>query len=329
MNNDTRMQELSTWLRELFDDFTVTFLAHDAGFRRYFRVHAQNKTWVVMDAPPQLEDCQPFLKVAAMLAQANLCVPHCFAKDLSRGFLLLTDLGDARFDRLLTMDNRDVLYGAALEVIPVIQRCDVSAFTAPVLDREFMLKELDDFRLWYVEAHLNYVMNSTERKLFNKGCEVLVETLAQQAYTTIHRDFHSRNLMWFEQQVGVLDFQNLMRGPVTYDCVSLLKDCYMIWPEEKAKKREKIENLALTFRESLQQEVAPEQFLRDFDWMGVQRHLKAIMTFSRKYQRDKEDGYLKYILPTQQAVMSVVERYSELSEFSVLLQRWVPELMSL
>jgi N-acetylmuramate 1-kinase len=312
-----RFLALQSWLINHFrsDDIQITPLQGDASFRRYFRVQHNNTSYIAMDAPPELEDIKPFIHVAREFRQLDIQVPDIFAENLEHGFLLLTDFGDSLYFKELQPHNADLLYTSALETLVRIQTCQV-AF--PLFDAAFIQKELNNFQHWFLERYLN-VQISGLQKVF----DFLINAVVAQPQVCVHRDYHSRNLICLQDnQVGVLDFQDAVWGPVTYDAVSLVRDCYINWP------RRQVEQWAEHFRRiaGLNQ-VSPEEFLRWFDLMGIQRHLKALFIFARKYIRDSSHHYIPDIPRTLQYVLDVSETYPELHDFrQELLDKVAPKV---
>ena len=317
---DSRLLALQPWLINHFntDNIQITPLQGDASFRRYFRVQHNDTRYIAMDAPPELEDIKPFIHVAREFGQLDIHVPHIFAENLEHGFLLLTDFGDSLYSQELQPHNADLLYTSALETLVRIQTCQV-AF--PPFDAVFMQKELDNFQHWFLNRYLNVQLPHLQ-KVF----DFLIHAAVIQPQVCVHRDYHSRNLMCLpDNQVGVLDFQDAVRGPVTYDAVSLLRDCYINWP------REQVEQWAEHFRKTAGlNNVSPAEFLRWFDLMGIQRHLKALFIFARKYIRDSSHHYIPDIPRTLQYVLDVSEKYPELHDFRrVLLDEVAPKVFTL
>jgi aminoglycoside/choline kinase family phosphotransferase len=309
---DFRLHSLQEWVKTcLPQKFEITALVGDASFRRYFRVFCEDKTFIAVDAPPEKENSHPFVAIAAAFAEKNLHVPTIFFSDLSQGFLLVSDFGDKLYYDALSVDNADELYSRAINELPKIQSCQPGSL--PHFDSSFITQELLNFRVWFVEEHLQIKLKYKEEQLLNKVFETLVQSAAEQPQCCIHRDYHSKNLMVLEDRVGILDFQDAALGPLTYDAVSLLRDCYITWPEAK------VEQWMSHFHEVLNEnrtlKCTKSDFVRWFDWMGMQRHLKAIFIFARKYHRDNVANYLQYIPNGLHYVARVSARYPELKSF--------------
>ncbi|MBW8078776.1 MAG: phosphotransferase [Gallionella sp.] len=289
-----RQQQLATWLRSHFpnDTFTLTPASADASFRRYFRAtFADNSTRIVMDAPPQHEDCKPFLHVAKLFGQAGAHVPQVYAQDLEQGFLLLSDLGNTTYLQALTTGNAPQLYGAATDALIKIQLASREN-ELPLYDAVLLRRELNLFPEWYIAKHLGVTLSAKQQaKLEEVYTRILANNLAQPR-VYVHRDYHSRNLMLTEPTPGIIDFQDAVYGPITYDLASLFKDAYIRWEEPDImdwliRYWEKARKVGLPVRADF------GEFYRDYEMMGVQRHLKVLGIFARLYHRDGKDGYLK------------------------------------
>jgi aminoglycoside/choline kinase family phosphotransferase len=337
--SDVRLAGLYQWLSSLFtaSDVVLTVASADASFRRYFRVACQGKTYIAMDAPPAQENVHPFIRVSQMLVPLGVNAPRVLAQNLEQGYLLLTDLGDRTYLAELeaTPDRATKLYGDALSALAHMQsRATSDASALPAYDRALLQREVDLFPEWFVTRHLGCSLDPGELAVMQGVSDVLINEALQQPQVFVHRDYHSRNLMVCDGALqgsnpGVLDFQDAVFGPVTYDLVSLLRDCYIDWPEEQ------VVDWAIMFRtEAIRSGVNvgddATQFVRWFDLMGVQRHLKAIGIFSRLWHRDGKRGYLKDIPRTLGYVRSVSVRYPELREFAALIEnRVTPALQNL
>lgn len=313
----TRETALNKWLKTILSEtpFTVTPLAGDASFRRYFRLHTDGQVRVIMDAPPNKEPLAPFIQIAHLLAQHGVHTPAIYAMDETQGFLLLEDLGDALLLNGLSAAHVDRLYTMAMKTLLDIQK--VPTRTAPdhaplpSFDKPFMLNELSLFCEWFLNAHLGLVLNDDETQLIHATFEWLATEISNQPQVFIHRDYHSRNLIVLGDTLGVIDFQDAMSGPYTYDLVSLLKDCYIQWPHEQIMHWAAYFhlNLPLKNRGSL------DAFHRAFDLCGLQRHLKVLGVFCRLHLRDQKPAYLRDLPLTFNYVMSCLERYDELRLF--------------
>jgi len=311
-----RLARLEAWLKEVLgsSDFEVTPASSDASFRRYFRVHHGSESFIAMDAPPTHEDTGPFVRVAELLARHGLNVPRVLARDAAQGLLLLSDLGDVHYLARLDAENADSLYADAMHALVRMQRIPPAELgEIPPYDETLLMREMALFRDWYLRRHRGLVLSSAQEQVLGGVYLQLTEAALAQPRVFVHRDYHSRNLMVLPQDnPGILDFQDAVHGPVTYDLVSLLRDCYIAWP------RERVEAWALAYLQSAQQAgllsaLAAEQWLRWFDWMGVQRHLKVAGIFARLNHRDGKSGYLADIPRALGYVREVAQRYEELT----------------
>lgn len=322
LNSDPRAQALLRWLEADLglQIQSIESAASDASFRRYFRVKHAGGCHIVMDAPPDKENIVPFIRNAALLRQAMIHVPEIFQQNLEQGFLLLEDLGNQSYLDGLTEDNRHDLYQKALDSLFKLQSLiDISSCRLPAYDTELLARELGIFYQWFLEQRLGVVLPYSIQ-LDLEAC--LIESALQQPKVCVHRDYHSRNLMIMEtDSPGVIDFQDAVIGPITYDLVSLLRDCYIRWPESSV-----AEWLNNYYERLLQAELVDVDFAvfkRWFDWMGLQRHLKAVGIFSRLDLRDDKPGYLADIPRTMSYITDVCGMYAELESFAAFLQRQV------
>ncbi|WP_455199381.1 aminoglycoside phosphotransferase family protein [Kaarinaea lacus] len=316
-----RLGLLTQWLREVLDDgdIEITPASEDASFRRYFRVTSDThpgQTLIVMDAPPDKEDTAPFIAISRLLVDAGVHAPEVMNINSVQGFLLLTDLGSQPYLDALNDTSVDELYGDALDTLLRMQR-DVphETSTLPPYDLTLLLREMELFREWYLAKYRNLALTDDQQHMLDAIYQRLAESALSQPEVFVHRDYHSRNLMVTqENNPGVLDFQDAVIGPLTYDLVSLLRDCYIQWP------RERVEKWALAYLHQaagegvfeLSKDMTDEVLLRWFDWMGVQRHLKASGIFARLWLRDGKPGYLDDIPRTLGYVREVCSRYEEL-----------------
>ena len=314
-----RLEQLKNWLdNELnFSEYTLRPASADASFRRYFRVLHAGVSYVVMDAPPEKEDSQPFVTISKMFFDLGLNVPEVIDESLEQGFLLLSDLGSAPYLDVLNEETVERLYGDALGALATLQACTPQQASLPSYDRTLLLNEMELCREWLIGKHLGVSPDTVQTGIIDAAFELLAENALAQPRVCVHRDYHSRNLMHTGiNNPGILDFQDAVIGPVTYDLVSLLRDCYIDWP------RARVEDWALGYLDlALQSGILraeqddPPQFLRWFDLMGMQRHLKAAGIFARLKHRDGKDGYLQDIPRTLGYVVEVAARYDELAAF--------------
>lgn len=317
---DERLSALDAWLRAQpgLGSFTRTAASGDASFRRYFRISGERGSFIAMDAPPPNENCGPFVRMSRVLREMGLNAPEVLAADLEQGFLLLGDLGQCHYLDVLDADSVDRLYGDALGALVVIQACGPRVGLPPY-DRPLLLREMSLFPEWLLEGLLGLALSERERSQLEQVFSLLADSALEQPRVCVHRDYHSRNLLVTPApSPGILDFQDALVGPLTYDLVSLLRDCYVAWP------RDQVRAWALGYRElALQSGVAPEldeaRFLRWFDLMGAQRHLKASGIFARLQLRDGKSGYLADIPRTLGYVRDLAPDYPELCGLGELI----------
>ncbi|MDD5033699.1 MAG: phosphotransferase [Methylococcaceae bacterium] len=317
---DLRFQALSDWLRHdlRLGVENIVPASSDASFRRYFRAAMGEETYIVMDAPPPHEDVRPFIKISGLLREAGVQAPQIHAQNIDQGFLLLCDFGNRPYLDSLEEETADSLYGDAMENLIRIKQ-GVRGGDLPVYDARLLHTEMDLFRDWFLVRLLEQEIGGAAKSVLEKTWASLAESALEQPRVCVHRDYHSRNLMVTEQDnPGVLDFQDAVEGPISYDLVSLLRDCYIAWPQER------VEAWVCAYYRRLQDagllDSGEEQFMRWFDLMGLQRHLKAIGIFSRLKLRDGKGAYLGDIPRTLNYVVGVCERYPELADFLAFLR---------
>ncbi len=316
---DTRLAQLRAWLAQnaLKKEFSLAPASADASFRRYFRVTADGKTWVAMDAPPPQEDCRPFVHVAALMRAAGLNVPQVIAQDLEHGFLLLTDLGTTTYLNGFTADNPDALFSDAMDALIQWQRAS-RAGVLPPYDAALLQREIDLFPEWYVGKHLQSTFTGAQQQVFAATSKLLIDAALAQPKVYVHRDYMPRNLMLSTPNPGVLDFQDAVYGPITYDVASLFRDAFVSWPEERELdwvirywERAKAAGLPVNADFAI--------FWRDFEWMGLQRHIKVLGIFARINYRDGKPHYLTDALRFINYARRVSARYRELGPLAKLL----------
>jgi aminoglycoside/choline kinase family phosphotransferase len=308
-----RLEQLNHWLSHDLglSDYAIAPASADASFRRYFRITIGGESRIVMDAPPEKEDSRPFVKVGSALFQAGLHVPQILEQDLEQGFLLLSDLGSIAYLDVLNEQSVERLYGDALGALAVMQACVPAEELSPY-DEALLRQEMALFPDWFLTTHLGLTLGEAEQQLLAESFTLLAQNALTQPQLFVHRDYHSRNLMVCDHNPGILDFQDAVHGPVTYDLVSLLRDCYIAWPREQVEEWvQGYHDIALDH--GIIRAPMSEQFLRWFDLMGVQRHLKAIGIFARLNHRDGKPGYLNDIPRTLGYVEEVSGRYPELA----------------
>lgn len=330
---DDRGSALLKWLQQRWyvDLNSLKSIAGDASFRRYFRVYNQDSSAIAVDAPPEKEDSYPFIKLAQAFASHGVIVPNIIHYDLQQGFMLVSDLGDRLFLKELNAENADQLYRLAIDSLINIQTmAKVEGYELANFDQELMQYELNLFYDWFLQKQLGLSLTAAEQQLLQTSFQKLIDGVLLQPRVCVHRDYHSRNLLVLEDnQVGVIDFQDAVMGPVSYDLVSLLKDCYINWPREKVLQ---LVNYYLKQAENLScmQNIDHEQFINWFDWMGVQRHLKAIGIFSRLNKLYNKPNYLQDIPRTLGYILDLRDQLPQLKEFyNFLNTRVLPKMSTL
>lgn len=324
---DLRLADLVTWTRsiEAVAGSRPVPASEDASFRRYFRLQSDTNSFIAMDAPPEQENCLPFIRVAGFLESMQLNAPRVLEADLDQGFLLLSDLGNRLYLAELTDDPSCAhrLYGDAIDTLVAMQRRG-AAFQSqlPPYDEKLLRSELSLFHDWLCGTHLGIEFNADDERAWQACCDLLVANAFDQPQVFVHRDYHSRNLMVTEtDNPGLLDFQDAVEGPLTYDLVSLLKDCYIKWPAER------VWRWALVFYRrldaSIRARVGEDRFRRYFELMGVQRHLKAAGIFARLNHRDGKPDYLLDVPRTLSYIVDLGSRYEELGFLVPLIEEKV------
>jgi aminoglycoside/choline kinase family phosphotransferase len=315
-----RIQALKDWLSTLpmIDGFRFEPASGDASFRRYFRVETRGASYIAMDAPPEKEPLQPFLRVARDFEAIGLNVPHIHAENLADGFLLLGDLGSVLYLDRLNETTAASLYTDALKALVSIQ-AEAPTQGLPRYDRALLMREMGLFRDWLIGRQLGLTLTAGEQTMLEDTFTLLADQALAQPQVCVHRDYHSRNLMVTpENNPGILDFQDAVLGPVTYDLVSLLRDCYISWPEAQVRAW-----VADYFELALESGVIGAEhqagLMGWFDLMGVQRHLKASGIFARLNQRDGKPGYLADIPRTLGYILPLAEIYPALSGLGELM----------
>ena len=313
-----RLTQLKQWLEQLSEN-TYTDLqpaSADASFRQYFRVSSNkdNKTYIVMDAPPEKEDCRPFLQVTELIRNSGVNAPAIIAMDMQQGFLLLDDLGNKPYLDQLNENNADALYIDAIDALIKMQRIDA---ILPTYDEQRLQTEIDLFETWYLNRHLGIQLSRTQKAFLGKVFQSLIHNALEQPQVFVHRDYHSRNLMLTEENnPGVIDYQDAVIGPITYDLVSLFKDCYIEWPRERVELWLELYLARITPARLIDKQT----LVRWFDLMGVQRHLKVLGIFSRLNYRDGKAQYLNDLPLTLKYVLDACQHYEELKPLKHLLE---------
>ena len=301
-----RLQQMERWLNSLgYHHYTLTSASEDASFRSYQRLQQGVDSWVVMDAPPDKEPCDRFIEIARKLREAGLSAPEVIDQNLELGFLLLTDLGATPYLSVLNADNKEALYADALAALLQMQ-INVTSHGLPEYNPALLSQEMDFFHDWFLGELLGIRLNELQQAQWLSIKQTLIQNALEQPQLFVHRDYHSRNLMKIAtSNPGIIDFQDAVFGPITYDLVSILRDCYIDWPIDE------VESLALDYYRAAKAEalldVEPQQFLRWFNLMGIQRHLKALGIFSRLKIRDGKSDYLNDIPRTLNYLCQVSE----------------------
>ncbi|MFJ4195959.1 aminoglycoside phosphotransferase family protein [Pseudomonas sp. NPDC089534] len=328
-DQDVRLQHLKVWLDEqlsaLYADrqwgdvppATLTAASSDASFRRYFRWEGAGRSFIVMDAPPPQENCKPFVDIAFLLAKSGINVPEIYAQDLERGFLLLNDLGNKTYLDVIGSDNADALFSDALQALLAFQQLPMVA-PLPSYDVALLKRELELFPEWYVKRELGIEFDPARQQLWQQVSDLLIDSALAQPKVLVHRDYMPRNLMLSEPNPGVLDFQDAVYGPVTYDVTCLFKDAFLSWPQERVRGWlhgywQQASALGIPVQPDF------EAFLRASDLMGVQRHLKVIGIFARICHRDGKPRYLGDVPRFFAYIDEVIARRPELEPLRALL----------
>jgi N-acetylmuramate 1-kinase len=327
---DSRFSQMQAWLVSLpcFQSGELSLpvpASSDASFRRYFRVtyqsQAPSRSYIVMDAPPEKEDCRPFISVSNSLAKLGLNVPRIEAQNLLQGFLLLTDLGDTTYLSALNPTNAESLYNDALSALVTLQT-QAKPNGLPLYGADLLRQEMNLFTDWLGQTHCQLAMSPLEHQAWLQVQQNLIQSALAQPQVYVHRDYHSRNLMVTSQHnPGILDFQDAVQGALSYDAVSLLRDCYIQWPADQVKEWQRQYFLMLC-QANLLTKAEWSEFVQAMDWMGIQRHLKAAGIFARLYHRDGKAGYLNDIPLTLSYIIQVGSGYKAMNP----LVRWTEKL---
>lgn len=316
-----REQALQQWVVQQLNDTNLTIhpLAGDASFRRYARIHSNNKRYMLMDAPPDKENSLPFVQIDQWLDEHGVRVPHIVAKDLEQGFILLEDFGDVLLSTVLNEQTVDQYYAQAIKQLIGLQQLPTDSEVIPAYSHEKLVSEMALFHEWFLKF-LNIEPTEQEQALIQQTYQLLADTALAQPQVVVHRDYHSRNLMVLtdEADLGVIDFQDAVIGAYTYDLVSILRDAYVQWPVEQVQK------WVGQFWELLPSEQTANktlpQFMQEFDYMAAQRHLKILGIFIRLNLRDGKTGYMKDIPLVFFYLLQELQPYAELAEFNSFLK---------
>lgn len=318
MHNDVRFNAIQTWLNTLLPTpFTLTPITGDASFRRYFRLTlnhsvpllASQSQAIVMDAPPPKESLEPFCTLGKQLFDAGIDVPQIYALDKSQGFLLLEDFGHTQIFEQLSEESSDKLYSKAISAL-VNMQSHAKNIQVPHFDKHLLISEMSLFTDWLLDKHLGIHITKNELNDIQNCFKQLAQSALQQPQTFVHRDYHSRNLMIKNTgDIGIIDFQDAVHGPITYDAVSLLRDCYITWPESKVDIW--LNNYHQLLLKNNVIDTPLSTFKQWFDLMGIQRHLKASGIFARLYHRDNKTAYLADIPNTIRYIQAISPRYQQ------------------
>ena len=300
------MNEIEVWIGELGYDGVLQVASEDASFRSYYRLNNNNDSYIVMDSSLQRESLLPFVDMTERLAKSGVRVPKIYAQNMQEGFLLLEDLGNRHLLQVLSKESYQEYYTKAIDEIIKMQTADIE--NLPLYDAEFLRFEMELMQEWYLGKYLGKSLEDREKQVISDTIDQVAEiVLSQPQGVFVHRDFHSRNIMFTEQdEVAVIDYQDARVGAITYDLVSLLRDCYIAFDPKE------IEKLALAFRDKKGLDIDDATFIRWFDFMGLQRHIKVLGIFARLSLRDGKDDYLDDIPQTLKYVKEVSAKYKEM-----------------
>ncbi|HUH42984.1 MAG TPA: phosphotransferase [Sulfurimonas sp.] len=308
------MSKIQEWLGETsFKNYTIESALADASFRKYYRLRNGDKTAILMDSSKELNSMKAFIEITLKLHASDVCAPKLFEQNQEDGYLILEDFGTTHYLDILNEQNYKAFYTKAINTILKMQKIDASSL--PKYDKDFLHFEMDLMQEWYLENLLQLKMSEPQKKLIKKTLDAISTVVLEQPQGIfVHRDFHSRNIMLkSDKKIGIIDYQDAMSGALTYDLASLLKDCYVAYDRKEIKK------LALEFRDKKGLKVDDETFVKWFDFMGMQRHIKVLGVFSRLSIRDKKDGYLKDIPLTLKYLIDTALRYEQTKEFASFL----------
>lgn len=338
MPADPRAQRLQEWTQtwlgrqqqwsQPVGDLQV--VSGDASFRRYFRQPLKISTLIAVDAPPEKEDCGPFVAIARSLHGHGLCVPEVLAWSSQEGFMLLTDLGDTLLRDELADDTVSTLYGAAMTALVQMQSCPAPAdYFLPSYDRERLLTEMRLLSDWFIPKFLSLSLSDEQAQTLEQQFALIAGRVTEQPTVFVHRDYHSRNLMLTPTgELGIIDFQDAVRGPITYDLASLLRDAYVVWPAADVARWVQQFRDELIANNALSPLVSAEQFQAWFDWMAAQRHLKVVGIFARLSLRDGKHGYLADIPLVYRYLLDEIADYAELQPLHQLLISLLPAYLA-
>ena len=314
---DIRLESLQLWLEQHFEaPVNIELISGDASFRRYFRTTHGSDTFIAVDSPADLVPITPFVELTSSYREQDILVPEIIQSEAKLGFNLLSDLGDEQLGDVLSAGNINHYYHSALQLLPKVAKVKgTNKHPLPIFDDAFIKMELNLFNQWFIEQHLHIKLDSDEQAMLNTVYDFLAQALLTQPQCTMHRDFHSRNIMLHDQELTLIDYQDSVIGPVTYDAVSLLRDCYVVCPAEHLPELQQQH-----FEQSKQAGIIADntqfaEYQRWFDLTGLQRHIKIAGIFCRLFYRDAKAGYLKDIPQTLDYILHVTQQYPELADF--------------
>ncbi|WP_448553447.1 aminoglycoside phosphotransferase family protein [Thalassotalea montiporae] len=337
-----RIHELAQWLEQSgFSSPQLVAMTGDAGFRCYYRFSFQNVDYIAVDAPPKYCNNSAFLAIANQLAEQSINVPKIYAYDLAKGFFCLQDFGRCLLADVLSDESMPTWYQEAIDLLPIIAQT-VKTSDMPVFDRAFVETELSIFTEWLLAKYLRLTLSAEEQSMLKQSFACLVDNILEQPQVFMHRDFHSRNLMVLGDkqssaaQLGVIDFQDAVLGPITYDVVSLLRDCYVKWPAEQIAPlfdyfvAKIVTQMTNSHTEAQSLDIPLTTWQRWFDLTGLQRHIKASGIFARLLLRDNKAGYIKDIPLTLSYIVDIASQYAELMPLTQFVEnRVIPAVAEL
>ncbi len=310
------MEEIKTWLSSIgWSDWSIEVASADASFRSYYRLRKEDETYVLMDSSLLLESLPPFVDMNERLSEVNVRVPRIIVKNMIQGYLILEDFGSTHYLDVLNEGNYLELYKKAIDEIVKMQK--TNTVNLPAYDKDFLLFEMELMEDWYLGKYLDVSLIQEQQNIIKTTLDKIADIILEQPQGVfVHRDFHSRNIMLTpKNDIGIIDFQDARVGAITYDLVSLLKDCYIEWDKEE------VEKLALYYRDCAGLKIDDDTFIKWFDFMGLQRHIKVLGIFARLHLRDGKDGYLKDIPLTLKYVLETGCKYEETRELVELLKK--------
>ncbi len=319
--DNIRIKQLAAWSAQVLGEKSINLqaLSGDASFRRYYRFSYKNQSYIAVDAPPEYENSHSFQIVAQLLSTQSLNVPTIHQIDLQNGFMLLSDLGDTLFLSILNSKTSDELYLQAIDCLIKMQQLPINNCTElPVYNKAMLEDELALFESWFLDKHLQIKLSAEDHRILERAYDSLYTSALEQPQVFCHADYHSRNLMFCsDNSTGIIDFQDAVVGPVSFDLVSLLKDCYISWPRQKIE-----EWCEVYFNKATDQRIITadlQQFITWFDLMGLHRHLRILGIFSRLNYRDSKSAYLDDLPQTFKYVIDTCNRYEQFAPFAELL----------